>query len=124
MQAASRYYFDRDVSDLDLARARLPAGIIPAPSLWNPVRDLEQAKRRQLYTLNRMVVAAMITSEQASDADTEQVQIVGASPAAADGTIAPEFRDMVLTRVRSELVSLGSAGDGGQTDRSTRRGWG
>src|SRR4051812_29068551 len=60
VQAASKYYFGVPVSDLDLdrrtgrhdrtlalSRASTLAGMIPAPSAWNPVEDPEQARVRQ-----------------------------------------------------------------------------
>src|SRR4051812_19488285 len=80
VQAASRYYFGVDVKDLDkapngardpilaLARASLLAGIAPAPSAWNPVKDFTTARLRQRYTLNQMISLHFITSAQASAA--------------------------------------------------------
>src|SRR3954467_9044186 len=80
VQAAARYYFGVDVKDLDkgpggkrdpileLARASLLAGIAPAPSAWNPVKDFSTAKARQRYTLNQMISLHFITSAQASAA--------------------------------------------------------
>ena len=57
VQAASKYYFNVPVKDLDLntktkkrdpilglARASMLAGIAPAPSVWNPVKDFKTAR--------------------------------------------------------------------------------
>src|SRR5207248_7336423 len=81
VQAASRFYFGVPITQLDvdprtgqpnpslaLARAATLAGIAPAPSVWNPVRDPKQARARELYVLNRMIANHLITPQQASAA--------------------------------------------------------
>lgn len=111
VQAASRYYFGVPVTALDLdrrtgkrlpllalARASLLAGIAPAPSAWNPVRDFTTARVRQQYTLNRMVVGGYVTPQQASDAFHLNVKPLR-QRAPETATIAPEFADYVRSRV-------------------------
>jgi membrane peptidoglycan carboxypeptidase len=113
VQAGARYYFGVPVKDLDLdtkthqrdpllalARASMLAGIAPAPSLWNPVKDFTTARIRQQYTLNRMVVAGFASPQQVSDAfhyDVHPRRI----RAAEQPTIAPEFADYVKARVKA-----------------------
>jgi penicillin-binding protein 1A len=108
VEAASRFYFGVPISELDLntatgrhsaslalARAATLAGIAPAPSDWNPLDNRKQARARELYVLNRMLVARDINSVQAGDAyGTSLPPIVAAAEPEAQ-TIAPEFRDMV-----------------------------
>jgi membrane peptidoglycan carboxypeptidase len=108
VEAASRFYFGVPISELDLntatghhsaslalARAATLAGIAPAPSDWNPVDNPKQARVRELYVLNRMLVAGDINSVQAGDAyGTALPPIVAAAEPEAQ-TIAPEFRDLV-----------------------------
>jgi penicillin-binding protein 1A len=111
VQAAARYYFGVPVKDLDLdrrtgarrpllglARASMLAGIAPAPSAWNPVRDLTTARVRQQYTLNRMVVGGYVTPQQASDAYQLDVRPLR-ERAPETPTVAPEFADYVRKRV-------------------------
>ncbi|MDQ1697544.1 MAG: penicillin-binding protein [Frankiaceae bacterium] len=117
VQAASKYYFDVPVEQLDLdprtgkhdpalalARAATIAGFIPAPSAWNPVEDPGQARRRELYVLNQMIKNHIITSQQATDAYGDGLpRIVGRSKP--DGaTIAPEFRDYVANQLKGTLA--------------------
>jgi penicillin-binding protein 1A len=113
VQAGSRYYFGVPVKDLDLnektgkrdpllalARASMLAGIAPAPSVWNPVKDFETARYRQRYTLNRMVVGGYATPQQVSAAyqyDVKPLRI----RAPEQPTIAPEFADYVKARVKA-----------------------
>jgi penicillin-binding protein 1A len=108
VQAASKFYFGVPIRDLDLdpttghrnsslslGRAAMLAGLVPAPSFWNPVHSMTEARSHQLEVLNRMVQDAKISPQQASDAyGREPPRIVKAS-VPEPPTIAPEFRDYV-----------------------------
>jgi penicillin-binding protein 1A len=113
VQAGARYYFGVPVKDLDLntrthkrdpllalARASMLAGIAPAPSYWNPVKDYGTARVRQQYTLNRMVVNGYASPQQVSDAYHYDVHPLRVR-APEQPTIAPEFADYVKTRVKA-----------------------
>ncbi|MCW2599246.1 MAG: pbpF 1 [Frankiales bacterium] len=113
VQAAAKYYFGVPVKDLDLnkrtgrrdetlalARASIMAGIAPAPSAWNPVKDFATARIRQQYTLNRMVVGGYASPQQASDAYQVDVHPLRISPAE-PSTVAPEFADFVKGRLKA-----------------------
>jgi penicillin-binding protein 1A len=52
--AASRVYFNKDVSQLTAAEAAMLAGIPKAPSLYNPFNNVKRATLRQQYVLRRM----------------------------------------------------------------------
>ncbi|HWC36053.1 MAG TPA: transglycosylase domain-containing protein [Mycobacteriales bacterium] len=108
VDAASRFYFGVPISHIDLdkktgltdpslglARAATLAGIAPAPSVWNPVNDPKQARVRELYVLNQMLIAGYITSQQAGDAYGTALPKIAAAKQPDAQTIAPEFRDMV-----------------------------
>jgi penicillin-binding protein 1A len=114
VQAASKYYFDVPVKDLDLnkhtrkhdpilglARASMLAGIAPAPSLWNPVKDFPTARIRQQYTLNRMVIGGYASPQQVSDAFHEDVKPLRVSPKEHPNA-APEFVDYVTAKIKAD----------------------
>ena len=116
VQAASKYYFGVPVRDLaldretgrrsrvlELARAAMLAGIAPAPSAWNPVADEETAKARQRYTLNRMVVGGLITSEEASRAFEVRLELARVVPKEPRSS-APEFTDVLKGRVSAQYA--------------------
>ena len=46
IQAAAQAYFGKDAKDLTVPEAAMIAGIIPAPSSWDPQENPEQAKKR------------------------------------------------------------------------------
>jgi len=52
---ASENYFGKDVQELNLAESALLAGLPQAPSKYSPHQHPEQARKRQIYILNRMV---------------------------------------------------------------------
>lgn len=54
MEDASRFYFNKSASALDQAEAAMLAGIIQAPSVFNPMRSLNIALRKQNTILKIM----------------------------------------------------------------------
>ena len=52
--AASRVYYNKDVSQLSAAEAAMLAGLPKAPSQYNPFNNLKRATLRQQYVLRRM----------------------------------------------------------------------
>ena len=52
--AASRVYFNKDVTQLSAAEVAMLAGLPKAPSLYNPFNNLKRATLRQQYVLRRM----------------------------------------------------------------------
>jgi len=52
--AAAQVYFNKDLADLNEAEAATLAGVLPAPSRYNPVYSAANAERRRGYVLGRM----------------------------------------------------------------------
>jgi penicillin-binding protein 1A len=134
VQAASKYYYGVPVHDLDLdprtgqrsdtlalARAATLAGFIPAPSVWNPVQEPQQARNREIYVLNQMIKNRIITSQQASAAAQMGLPRVVARSQPDAPTIAPEFRDYVANQLTGTLAFGDTTlfGSGGVKVRTT-----
>jgi penicillin-binding protein 1A len=68
VEAASRRYFNKPVSELRLAESAMLAGLIQAPSLHAPTRSIELARERAEVVLNAMEQAGRITAEMARKA--------------------------------------------------------
>lgn len=64
IEAAAKAYFNKSAKDLSLSEAVVLAGIIPAPSAWDPEVNPEQAKARWERVLNIMQEDGYITEEQ------------------------------------------------------------
>ncbi len=52
--AASQVYFNKPLAEINVAEAATLAGVLPAPSRYNPVRSPTNAERRRGYVLGRM----------------------------------------------------------------------
>jgi len=68
IEAASRLYFGKSISDLSLAEAAFIAGIFRAPTLYSPYRNPEMALERRNHVLTRMEAEGMLTAAQAAEA--------------------------------------------------------
>lgn len=94
---ASRYYFGKHVSDLDLAESAAIAGMIKAPNVYSPSRNPERARGRRDLVLRlmkeeRKIDEARLAASLASPVSTRSRR--------AQRTIAPHFVDLV----KSELA--------------------
>jgi penicillin-binding protein 1A len=68
MAAAARLYFDKKPRELTLAQAAMLAGLIQAPSQYNPLSHLEVAQTRAATVLDAMVANGAIDAQAAADA--------------------------------------------------------
>lgn len=75
IQAASRTYYQKDVSELTIAEAALLAGMPQAPGKYSPHLNPKRAKERQVYVLRRMYENGFITQEQMREATNQGVRI-------------------------------------------------
>lgn len=75
VEAAARTYFGRGVKDLTLGQMALLAGLPQAPSRYTPFKNIELAKKRQAYVLNRMAEDGYITPEDARRAYEEPLSL-------------------------------------------------
>lgn len=62
--AASQIYFGKALGELSLGEMAMLAGLPKAPSLYNPIANMQRAKQRQQYVLRRMRELGYITPEQ------------------------------------------------------------
>jgi penicillin-binding protein 1A len=62
--AAAENYFGKKVEELNVAESAVLAGLPQAPSKYSPYHHPQQAKKRQLYILNRMVEEGFISSSE------------------------------------------------------------
>ncbi len=72
---ASRIYFEKHPSELTLSQSALLAGIVRGPDSFNPFRSMEAATRERNTTLERMVVAEVITRADADMAKKEPIEV-------------------------------------------------
>jgi len=70
VDAAARRYFDKPASEVTLYEAAQLAGLLKAPSRYNPLSDYQRAGARTRVVLNAMVEAGFISAEEARHAMT------------------------------------------------------
>lgn len=64
IKKASKYYFNKEPKELTLEEATILAGIPKNPSYYNPITNLEAAKKRQKEILNAMYKNKFIDKNQ------------------------------------------------------------
>ena len=64
IEAASRYYFDKNATELTSAEAALLAGMLPNPRYYNPFKRMDKARHRQEQVLFNMQQAKILTQEE------------------------------------------------------------
>ncbi len=75
VEAAARTYFGKHVWELTLPEAALIAGLTPAPSRYNPLRNPQLALKRRSYVLKRMVEEGYLSAEEARKAENTPLEL-------------------------------------------------
>jgi penicillin-binding protein 1A len=76
IRAAARTYFDKPVEQLNLSEAALLAGIIPAPTVYNPRVDPEGAEARRLEVLDRALESGLASLDEVRTARQQEPMVV------------------------------------------------
>ena len=66
--AASQVFFNKNLADINIAEAATLAGVLPAPSRYNPVSSAENAQNRRGYVLGRMLALGYIDEAEYEEA--------------------------------------------------------
>lgn len=77
IENASKYYFNKSASDLNLAEASMLAGIPQSPSNLSPINNHEAAKKRQKTVLLLMKNNGVITEEEMNEAYNTELSYYG-----------------------------------------------
>ena len=70
IESAANKYFQKSSDDLNLREAAILAGMLKAPSKYNPIASKKQADKRSKVVLQNMVNAGLITQEEMKQALT------------------------------------------------------
>ncbi len=82
--AASQHYFGMPPSQLDLARSAVLAGLVRAPSFYDPFCNPQATLARQQFVLSQMLADGMISPPQAQAAAHEAAGFWPNGPKAGD----------------------------------------
>ena len=76
IRAAAAHYFGKQVSELNLVECATLAGLVRAPSIFNPVHSMENAMEVKGETLERMLECEMISEEECRRATESPIELV------------------------------------------------
>lgn len=100
---AARFYFDKSAADLTLSEAAALVAILPAPNLYNPVRDYQTAVELRNRVIDRMAQLGMISPQEAQRARRSRIEVSPRARATLSNIKAPYFYSHVLQELRSLL---------------------
>jgi len=80
IQAASKYYFNKNVEDLDLNECAMLAGIPKSPNHYSPLNNLEEAQKRKAVVLQQMAKYGFISSSTAQKTAKQEIHLVQSAP--------------------------------------------
>lgn len=108
VQAAAEVYFGAKVADLTLAQAGFLAGLVRAPTTYDPIRRPEQSRRRFRQVLDRFVQTGLMTGPDSDSAfDTFAIpETVGA--VAQQGTSRTYIGEMIRDYLLNKSTVLGA----------------
>jgi len=75
VEAAARVYFGKHVDTLNLAEAAMLAGLPKAPSLYDPYKNMDLAKNRQRYVLDRLLNLEWIDQQRYTQAMEREITL-------------------------------------------------
>ena len=100
IENASKYYFNKTASELNLAEASILVGIPKAPSNYSPLINYDLSKKRQRTVLNTMVNNGYITQEEA-DFAYDQELVFTKTNSKDEVTSLMYYKDAVLDELES-----------------------
>lgn len=108
VEAAAKRYFNRPVRTLSTWESAMIAGLLKAPSRYNPFADPKRADERTAQVLENMVAAGYLTPDQAKKAAVRKRGVVASRPGnqirhfvdwvmeQAPGFVSPDDRDLIV----------------------------
>ena len=103
IDAAAERYFGRSASELSLFQAATIAGLLKAPSRYNPIADPELARSRARVVLRTMVDAGFIDTDAAAAADRSAPRALKLAVEARAAARARYFSDWILSQIESYI---------------------
>ena len=102
---AAQFYFEKSAADLDLSEAASLVAILPAPNLYNPVKDYDTAIGLRNRIIDRMVKLGMVDEAEADRARRSPIEVSDKARQTLSNTVAPYFYAYVLQEIQGLLGS-------------------
>lgn len=104
VQVAANYYFNKDVSELDLTECATIAAITQNPSKYNPVTGLEANKTRRQTVLTKMTELGFISSQELLDTYDVKISIDNTQKETFEDEVNNYFIDTLIEQVIEDLM--------------------
>jgi penicillin-binding protein 1B len=105
---AANAYFNKDVTNLNLAESAFLAGLIRSPNRYNPYTKVETATARRNQVLDSMAEAGAITADEAKTAKESPLQVAPVR-GRIDVSDAPYFVDFVQNQLGDMVAGSGAS---------------
>ena len=107
--ASAQVFFDKDLGKINIAEAATLAGVLPAPSRYNPVSNAENAQVRRAYVLGRMLDLGFIDDAEYEQAMSHPLEsrLHGAAIELSAPYIAEMVRSQMLERYGEDTYKAG-----------------
>jgi len=107
--AAAQVYFNKDLANINAAEAATLAGVLPAPSRYNPVYSAANAERRRGYVLRRMESLGYIDASTFDEAMAYPMEsrLYGAAVELSAPYVAEMVRSEMLSRYGEDTYTAG-----------------
>lgn len=108
---AARFYFDKRPQELSIAEAALLAGMLEAPTAYNPRRDSAKAAARRNEVLDAMAAHGMVSADESSKLRQQAIRTKrGKMPRTKLDSQEPYFTRLVADWAEQTLDSLRKQG--------------
>ncbi|MEG2565709.1 MAG: penicillin-binding protein 1B, partial [Acinetobacter sp.] len=97
---ASQFYFGLPLRELNISQQAFLVGLVQGPSLYNPWRNPESAKKRRDIVLNNMLVMGYLTQEQYEKETARPLNVIS-KPTLGPARF-PDFLDIVRRQLRTD----------------------
>jgi len=107
--AAAQVYFNKALQDINASEAATLAGVLPAPSRYNPVRSVANARMRRDYVLGRMLELGYIEESEYDESIAYPIEsrLHGAAVELNAPYVAEMVRQEMLSRFGEATYSAG-----------------
>ncbi len=107
---ASQFYFGLPLKELNIAQQAFLVGLVQGPTLYNPWKNPELAKKRRDVVLKNMLVMGYLTQDQ-YDTETARPMKVVDKPSVGIARF-PDFLDIVRRQLKTEYQETDLANQG------------
>ena len=97
---ASQFYFGLPLRELNISQQAFLVGLVQGPSLYNPWRNPESAKKRRDIVLNNMLVMGYLSQEQYEKETARPLNVIS-KPTLGPARF-PDFLDIVRRQLRTD----------------------